>query len=422
MVKLRRPGLKLLQLIALTPLLAVAAIACADPGFEAGPLGAVEFPPGEPVHIRALGSLTGASDLGIEPYAGVVQAAQDYGPIHGREVVVGAAIDTRCSDDGGAAGAMTVAGDPRIVGVIGTSCSLAASAAAPIISEAGMVMIAPSTTSPSLTSDLQGNPGSNHHAGYYRTANNDIYQARAVARFVYNDLGLRRMGAINDGDPYTSGLTGAFSDAFQSLGGTVTIESVSRGDTDMVPILTRIAADGPEGLFFPLFRGEATHIVQQLDQVDGLDGIPLIGGAALLSPLYLTEPETEGMYFPGPELGFSENVNQATGRSGAGLEDAFAEKYGQPPTSVYLPHAYDAATMLLRAVEAVAVVEGETLYVDREQLRQALTDTKGFGGIIGQINCDDFGDCGTGRLLILHHTDADSPDPETMPVVYQFAP
>ena len=64
------------------------------------------------------------------------------------------------------------------------------------------------------------------------------------------------MAAIHDGDPYTSGLAGAFKLAFEELGGAVSIETVERGDTNMVPTLTRIAETDLDGLFFPLFEKE----------------------------------------------------------------------------------------------------------------------------------------------------------------------
>ena len=46
-----------------------------------------------------------------------------------------------------------------------------------------------------------------------------------MAQFAYNDLGLRRMAAIHDGDLYTTGLTGAFTTAFEELGGSVAVAS-----------------------------------------------------------------------------------------------------------------------------------------------------------------------------------------------------
>ena len=103
-------------------------------------------------------------------------AIADYGSIGGHDVSMGTGLDDLCSADGGQAAAQTIVADESVVGVIGTSCSGAAAAAAPLISEAGMVMISGSNTSPSLTSDLAGTAGSNNYPGYYRTAPNDLYQ------------------------------------------------------------------------------------------------------------------------------------------------------------------------------------------------------------------------------------------------------
>ena len=71
-------------------------------------------------------------------------------------------------------------------------------------------MVSASTTAPSLTSDLAGNPGADHHPGFFRVSGNDLIQAQAVAYFAYTELGLRRVATIHDGDAYTSGLEVAF--------------------------------------------------------------------------------------------------------------------------------------------------------------------------------------------------------------------
>ena len=409
-------------LLAALAAMVLGAVSCGGQEFEAGPLGAVQVAPGEAIQIRSMQVLTGLGDLGAPNQRGVALALADYGPIKGRDVSMGAGLDSLCTGEGGRAAADAVTGDSRVVGVIGTSCSVAAVAASPVLSKAGLVMIAPSTTSPSLTSDLRGNAGANHRPGYYRTANNDLHQARAVAQFAYNELGLRRMAAIHDGDPYTSGLTAAFTSAFGELGGSVTVASVSRGDTDMGPVLTQIAAGGPDGLFFPLFQEEGAHVVRQAGQIAGLEDVTLIGGTALLVSEFLAIPESEGVYLPGPDLSFAGNTNEATGKSGEALMADYRERYGGPPSSAYLPHAYDAATMLLRAIEEVAVVDGDTLYVDRAKLREALTGVTGFRGIIGVISCDEFGDCGVGRVRIAHHTDSSVTDIAALPTVYRFAP
>ena len=138
-------------------------------------------------------------------------------------------------------------------------------------------MISGSNTSPSLTSDLQGNANENYRPGYYRTAHNDLYQGAAMAAFVYNDLGLTTAAAIHDGDPYTQGLAQAFVDAFAALGGTVTgFTGVSKEDTDMVPVLTEVAADSPEALFFPIFQPAGDFIADQAPGVAGLESTQLL--------------------------------------------------------------------------------------------------------------------------------------------------
>ena len=81
----------------------------------------------------------------------------------------------------------------------------------------------------------------------------------------------------------------------------------------------------------------------------------LIGGSALLVSDFLSLPESEGVYFPGPESNFSGNTNEATGKAGDKLFGDYREKYGEAPTSAYLAHAYDTATILLRAIDDVAV-------------------------------------------------------------------
>ena len=390
-------------------------------GSEAG-AGAVEVGEGEAVQIRSLLSITVVPSLGAALRYGCELAAADFGSIHGHAVDLGEAMDAMCSPEGGRAGAEQIAADPQVLGVIGTSCSAAAVAASPVLSEAGLVMISPSNTSPLLTSDLAGNANSDHHAGYFRVSNNDLYQARAVADFAYNELGLRRMAAVDDGDPYTSALVSAFASAFRAIGGEVPVTStIDKGETDMTSVLVEFAEAGPDGIFFPLFEGEGTPFAEQARTFDGLEGATLITGAALFVSEFLGTPQSEGMYFAGPEADLGSNVNESTGKSAGEVLAAFESAYGVP-TSPYWAHAYDATTVLLNAIESAAEVDGGSMRVERAALREQLRATRDFEGLIGDLSCDEFGDCGTGRVNIYHHTDTSVTDTAKLPVVYQFSP
>ncbi|MXY00048.1 MAG: ABC transporter substrate-binding protein [Chloroflexi bacterium] len=396
--------------------------ACDELGSEQG-LGEIRVENGEAIHIRGLAVLATQAGTPSPTFRAMMMAVEDFGPIKGSPVSIGAGIDSRCTADGGTAAADTVVGDPRVVAVIGPSCSVAVAQAAPILSAAGLAIVAPSATSPSLTSDLSGNAGENHHPGFFRVASNDLYEGRAAARFAFEELGLRNVAAIDDGDPYTSGLTATFADAFTELGGAVDVTSIAKRQTEVQDLLSQIAGGGPDGLYFPLFALEGEAVIRQSRATPGLENVTLIGGASLLDPDILSLPEAAGLYLPGPDLDYGDNANERTGKSSQQLRAAYADRYGQPAESVYLEHSYDAATMLLAAIESVAINDGEGLVIDRAELRAALAATSGFGGIIGTLSCDEFGDCGTGAVQIAHNPDSGSgTDVRQLPIVYRFAP
>ncbi len=411
---------------------ALAAGACGGGGGDAG---TVVIAADEPVRIRSMLSITGAPTLD-ERY-GVELAVRDFARVHGHEIELGESLDSMCSPEGGRAAAEQVIGDARVLGVVGTSCSAAAVAVSPVLSEAGLVMVSPSNTSPALTSDLSGNAGTDHHAGYFRVANNDLYQARAVADFAYNELGLRRVSTIHDGDPYTSALAAAFGAAFGALGGDVAgTARIEKGDTDMTAALSQFAAAGPDGVFFPLFSSDGMPFARQAREFDGLEGVTLIAGTASLDSVFLGTPQSEGVYFAGPETDHGGNVNGATGKSAGEVLAAYEAAFGGPPASPYWAHAYDAATLLLAAIERAAVrddgnfltraigtAEEGRLRVGRAELREALQAVSAdFQGITGRLSCDEFGDCAQGLQNVYHHTDSAMTDPARLPVVYRFAP
>ena len=378
---------------------------------------------GQAVHIRSLLTHTIAASLGDPSRNAVELAVQDYGMVHGRNVELGEPIDGMCGAVGGRAGAEQIVADSRVLGVIGTSCSGAAVAASPVISEAGLVMISPSNTSPRLTSDLAGNASPDYHPGYFRVSVNDLYQARAVADFAYNELGLRRMVAVDDGDPYTTALVSAFGDAFAAVGGEVAVSAqIDKGQTDMTPVLAEFAEAGPDGIFFPLFDEEGLPFAKQVREFDGLEGVTLITGAALLDSEFLATPQSEGVYAAGPEADLGSNINAITGKSVDEALAAYDAAYGGFPGTPYWAHSYDATTLLLSAIESVAIARGGKLIVDRNALRRELHATSDFQALVGTLACDEFGDCGTGRINIYHHTDTSVTDPSQLPVVYRFEP
>ncbi|WP_420435417.1 ABC transporter substrate-binding protein [Candidatus Poriferisodalis sp.] len=390
-----------------------------------GSLGVVTVESGGAVQIRSLNAITGdVAFFGLPLERAVMLAIEDYGQIHGFEVDLGTGLDDLCSNDGGQAAAQIIVADEDVLGVIGTSCSGAAVAAAPLITDAGMVLISGGNTSPALTSDLAGTPGENYNVGYYRTAHNDLFQGAAMAKFVFGELGLTTAAAIHDGDPYTQGLAQAFADAFEAEGGTMTgFSAVNKEDTDMVPVLTEIAAGGPEALFFPIFQPAGDFIADQAPGVSGLENTVLLAADGLLNTNYLALSQTAGMYFSGPDTRFGENVNQSTGKTAQDFLAVYEERWGESPAAPFWAHGYDATTLLLDAIAAASYLDGDTLVVDRQGIRDHLNSVEGYSGLIGTINCDDFGDCGAARITVVQNIGGEDNAEASMDnVVFSFAP
>ena len=424
-----RPVRRILQCTILAIVLAAFSACGGDdsegdsPTTDHGTLGTVTVTASDAIQIRSLNSITGdVAYLGIPNQRGVELAVADFGQIHGFDVSIGAGLDEFCSADGGQAAAQTIVADQDVVGVIGTSCSVAATAAAPLITNAGMTMIAPSNTSPLLTSDLTGNPGPNHSPGYYRTSNNGLYVGEAMARMVLNQLGLSSAAAIHDGDPYSQSIAQAFADSFADLGGSVTaVSAINKEDTDMVPILTEIAAGSPQALFFPIFQPAGDFLADQAPKVSGLERAVLLTDAALLIDGFMSLPQSEGVYISGPDTRFGADANESTGKTAAEILQAYQDVYGETPSGAYWAHAYDATTLLLEAVRAASEVVDGNLVIDRAGIREHLNAVSGYQGTIGSISCDAFGDCGVQKITVIHHLDHNDIEAGKNNIVFEFA-
>jgi len=114
-------------------------------------LGCVAVAADEPVTIGSMVVLSGPNaNLGQDAANAIAIALAEFGEIHGHPVNL-VSEDSLCSAEGGQTAATRLMANPAVVGVLGTSCSSAATAAMPIVTSAGRSMIAASTTSPSLT-------------------------------------------------------------------------------------------------------------------------------------------------------------------------------------------------------------------------------------------------------------------------------
>ena len=356
-------------------------------------IGCVEVAAGDPIQIASALVISGPNaDLGLDSQRGVEIAIKMRGEVLGHTVEL-IAEDDGCSAEGGQTAGTKIVANPQIVGSIATSCSGAGVPFSQIASDAGYATISPSNTSPALT-----DPDQAFHAGYLRTAHNDLIQGAAMADYAYDVRGFTKAAAVHDGDPYTEGLAKAFADAFTAKGGEmVAFEAEAADATNVEPLLTTIAASQPEFLYFPVFIPLGSLITNTAKTIPGLENVQLAAADGVQSPSFLenTVGTGEGMVVSGPDLAFSNTFYQDE------FLPMYEADYGTAPTAPFHAHAFDATNMLLNAIEAVAQQDADgNLLIGRQALRDALYATSGYEGITGSLTCTEFGDCADPKIAV----------------------
>ncbi|MCB9421929.1 MAG: branched-chain amino acid ABC transporter substrate-binding protein [Ardenticatenaceae bacterium] len=360
-------------------------------------LGCVEVRPNEPIRIGYLLAESGtAVTLGQDSKGGIELAIDNReNGVMGHQIEL-AGWDTACNINTGQTAAGDLVADPTIVGVIGTTCSDVAEAVMPTIAEAGLVMISPSNTAPRLTA--VSHPWQD---GYARTAHSNRLQGQIGAEFAYHVLGGRTAVILHEGSDYTLALAQAFADAWRAQGGSIMLETqIAVSQPDLEETLTGLAFNPPDVIYLALFEPEAIFVANGLVGKPALADISLLGSENLLLPDFPLAAGTAvvGMYVTG------------TAVTGADYDVFLAQwdvTFGQMPTGQFHAHAYDAANILLNAIESSSQQgsDGTTL-IGRQALRQAIRATTDFPGLTGTLSCDAAGDCASGEALRVYQITA----------------
>jgi branched-chain amino acid transport system substrate-binding protein len=390
--------------LALLGVFSIVAAGCAD---DEGPgntgdvdcatveFGCVEVGADEPINIGVAQVITGADQTLGDDQVNGIQLAVDYkdGAFDDKDGTlldhpINLSIeDDGCSAEGGQAAAQALAADESIVGVIGTSCSSGALGVADtIFSDKGILLISGSNTNPALTAE------GTHQPFYARTAHNDRIQGAIVAEFALNELGATTAATIADESPYTQGLVAAFEQNFEAGEGTITgSEQVASDDTDFKAPLRSLAQQSPDVLYFPIFVAACTLVIKQAAEIMP-DTTRIVSDGCLSSDtLKNAGPDADGVFASSPDP--------------AGTADpfyfdeflpAYQEAYGTEPLSVFHAHAYDATNILMNAIEAVAIDNGDgSLSIPRQALRDEVFATTDYQGTVGTFTCTELGDCAT---------------------------
>ena len=344
-------------------------------------LGCAVITKDQTVKIGYAGPMTGDySQFGVDMSNAMKLAVADLGNVQGWKVEM-AIEDDGGGAEGGAAVANKLVSDPTYVAMAGHAFSGATAAAMPIYEKAGIPMMSPSATNPDLTAK-----GS---TVFNRNAFTDTEQGIGAAKYLYEKLGIKKLALMHDGSDYGQGLAKVVEENFVKLGGeAVAFEAITPGESDYSAPLAAVASAAPEALYFGGYNAEASVLVNQMGQA-GLSGVVFFGGDGIYGKDFLAKvgDNGEGVYSatlvpPGtdPILKFNSAYLNAYGTEAGVL-------------SAYTWNSYDAVGALIQAINSVAIVQDDTLYIPRGALVAAVRGMKNYQGIAGVITCKENGEC-----------------------------
>ncbi len=344
--------------------------------------GCAKIAPGSKIKIGMGAPMTGDNaQFGIDISQGALIALQDAGEIEGFgfELV---AEDDGGTPEGGAAVANKLASDPNVVAIAGHIFSGATDAAMPIYEGKGIPMMSPSATNPPLTQ--QGSKVFN------RVAFTDAAQGKFAAEYLFENLGVKKLATMHDGQSYGQGLAEVVATRFQELGGElVATEAITPGETDYSAPLSAIAAKGPEAVYYGGYVQEAVVLVNQWAQ-SGLEGVTFFGCDGTYGEDFINRSGANG------EGAYAVALVPAASDAVTTFNAAYQSQFGSAAgaLSPFTWNAYDSAAVLVAAIKAVAFVGDDgALYIPRGALSAAVRNTKDFQGLSGVLSCDAVGEC-----------------------------
>ncbi len=280
-------------------------------------------------------SLTPAMAAGAE--AAIKEVSASGALLDGAKVTAVRA-DSTCIDSGAAkAAAERLITSDKVNGIVGADCSGVTGAILQSVARPnGMVMISPSATSPALST-------AEDDGLFFRTAPSDARQGQIVAD-ILKDKGVKSIAITYTNNDYGKGLADAIKSSFEAVGGKVTIVAAHEdGKADYSAEVGALASAG----------GEVLVVAGYVDQ--GGSGIVR---AALDTGAFDTFHFPDGMVSDKLTENFGKDIDGSTGDNpgtdspGAAILKKIGEKEGFDSTSPFAPESYDAAALLMLAMQA----------------------------------------------------------------------
>ena len=296
----------------------------------------------EEIKLGIVFGFTGPIESLTQPMAQAAEMAMkevsDSGALLGGATVEGIRGDSTCIDSAAAVAATErLVTSDKVNGIVGGDCSGVTGAMLQNVARPnGIVMISPSATSPALST-------AEDDGLFFRTSPSDARQGQVMTEIIM-ERGINSVAVTYTNSDYGKGLADAFESAFVAAGGTVTINLAHEdGKADYSAEVGALAAAG----------GELLVVAGYVDQ--GGDGIMR---ASIDTGAFDLYHFPDGMISTNLEDNFGNDINGSQGQHpgtdspGAASVAAMGEANGFDGSSPFAPESYDAAALIMLAMQA----------------------------------------------------------------------
>ena len=246
--------------------------------------------------------------------------------------------DSTCVDAAAAtAAAERLITSDKVNAIMGADCSGVTGAILQNVARAnGVVMVSPSATSPALST-------AEDDGLFFRTAPSDARQG-VVMTNVIMERGIKTVALTYTNNDYGKGLADSFQAAFEAAGGTVTISAAHEdGKADYSAEVGALASAGGDVLVVAGYTDQGGKgIIQASLDTGAFDTFVLPDGMVGQELVDTIGSDLDGSFgqYPGTDSKGSEVFQELA--SAAGFEG----------TSAFAPESYDAAALIMLAMQA----------------------------------------------------------------------
>ncbi len=300
--------------------------------------------------------------------------------------------DDQAQPDVGVAVARRIVNDPDVLGLVGHFNSGITIPTSEVYKDFDLVMVSPGSTNPKVTD--------RGFANVNRVCGRDDVQGPVGAEFAVNDLGAKKILVVHDKTAYGQGIALNFEAKAKELGAEVVGVIGTEEKTNFQSLILQMQILKPDLVFFGGIYDQAGVLLKQMREKN--ETAKFLGPDGLESSAFvdIAQQAAKGAYYTtvaGP-------VSQYP--AAKEFAERFTAKFNRPPEA-YALYAYDAANVILKAIETSMNATGgkrPTRKAVAAEVRKTSIE-----GITGTVSFDGKGDRSKADYYVIHFAEASYP-------------